>query len=300
MAEVNPGILEKFTKADEMLYEKLTQFDRFSRQGLGEALVRGTRGTLKGAAHGLGDLVGLGYMSRGIQHYSKAASGAFRPKMPIRQPIAEWDKYFNRIHPSLGPSRIAPYTAVEKATARMGAIGRRGVSGAGVLMRGMMPAFAVYGATEDEMGFGIGLAKQMAGWSMFGPGAKFGMNLGGWAAARTGISAGGAVGKIPGIKKVAATAVGRFAGAAVGGSIGWLLGGFIAMEAVAWTVGFAIHTLPTFAKQYKSDMSSSGYGGDYKDSAGAATMRQRSLQVMGKSFVNARSALGQEASLLHV
>ncbi len=300
MAMTGAGVLESLSAFDEKMYEKLANFDRFSRQGLGDALGKGMRGGLRGAAHGISEVVGLGYLQAGVKHYAKGAGGAFRTRMPTRAPIAEWDKYFNRIHPSLGPSRIAPYTGVEKATARMGAVGRRAASAGGVLMKGLFPAFAVHGAIGDEMGFGKGLAKQMVGWSMFGPGAKFGTHLGGWAAARTGMSAGGAIGKIPGVKKAATTAVGRFAGAALGGSIGWLLGGFIAMEAAAWTVGVAIHTLPTFAKQYKSDMSGEGYGGDYKDSAGAVTMRQRSLQVMGKSFVNARSALGQEASLLHV
>ena len=85
----------------------------------------------------------------------------------------------------------------------------------------------------------------------------------------------------------------------LGGPIGWFIGGLAAMETAKWAVGLALHTLPTFAKQFKADMATSGYGGDYTDTAGAATMRQRSLQVMGKSFVNARSALGQEAALLH-
>lgn len=294
------SIMELLDAADEKLYKGFDRFDRFSRQGAGDALGSGMRGSLRGAAHGLYGVVGGQYMATGIEHYSKASSGAFRARMPVRAPIAEWDKYFNRIHPSLGPSRIAPYSAMEKATARMGAIGRRAASGAGVLMAGLLPALAIHGATQDDMGFGIGLAKQSIGWSVFGPGMKLGTHLGGWAAARVGVNAGAAAAKIPGVKKVAATTVGRFAGAALGGSIGWLLGGIIAMEAASWAVGMALHTLPTFAKQYRDDMSSGGYGGDYKDSAGAVTMRQRSLQAMGKSYVNARSALGQEASLMHV
>lgn len=294
------SIIELLNTADEKLYRGFERFDAFSRQGLGDALGSGMRGSLRGAAHGLTGVLGADYMAKGIQHYAKASSGAFRPRMPTRAPIAEWDKYFNRIHPSLGPSRIAPYTAMEKTTARMGAIGRRAASGAGVLMGGLLPALAIHGATQDDMGFGIGLAKQTIGWSVFTPGMKMGTHLGGWAAARTGMSAGAAAAKIPGIKRATATTVGRFAGAALGGSIGWLLGGIIAMEAASWAVGMALHTLPTFAKQYKHDMSSGGYGGDYKDSAGAVTMRQRSLQAMGKSYVNARSALGQEASLMHV
>ena len=71
------------------------------------------------------------------------------------------------------------------------------------------------------------------------------------------------------------------------------------MEATRWGVGFALHTLPAFAKQFRADMEG-GYGGHYVDSVGAITMRQRSLQAMGRSHVNARSALGQEASLMHV
>ena len=299
MAMEGAGILEGLSAFDEKMYEKLANFDRFSRQGLGDALGMGMRGSLRGAAHGLGEVMGLGYLQAGVKHYSQHQGGFQATRALMRGPN-EWERYFinaQKIHGRAGVGHgIGP--RMRKAGRAFGS--KRLVSAGGVLMKGLFPAFAIHGAMDDEMGFGKGLAKQMVGWSMFGPGAKFGTHLGGWAAARTGMSAGGAIGKIPGIKKAATTAVGRFAGAAIGGSIGWLLGGFIAMEAAAWTVGFAIHTLPTFAKQYKSDMSGEGYGGDYKDSAGAVTMRQRSLQVMGKSFVNARSALGQEASLLHV
>jgi hypothetical protein len=299
MAVENIGALGGLSAFDEKMYESLVKFDRFSRRGFGDHLVTGMRGSLRGAAHGLGEVMGLGYLHAGIGHYAQHKGGFQGTRAFLRGPN-EWERYFinaQKVHGRAGVGHgLAP--RLKKAGQAFGA--KRLKSAGGVLMKGMLPAFAIYGAVEDDMGFGIGLAKQMVGWSMFGPGAKMGTHLGGFLAARTGVSAGGVIGKIPGIKKVAATAVGRFAGAAVGGSIGWLLGGFIAMEAAAWTVGFALHTLPTFAKQYKSDMSGSGFGGDYKDSAGAATMRQRSLQVMGKSFVNARSALGQEASLLHV
>jgi hypothetical protein len=158
------------------------------------------------------------------------------------------------------------------------------------------------------MGFGVGLAKETVGWGAFVAGSSIGLQMGGWAGATAGTAAGGgigwALGKIPGVKSKAAMSIGRTlgkgVGAVVGGPVGLLVGGLALYEAAAWGVGMALHTLPTFAKQFRADMSASGFGGGYEDSAGAITMRQRGLQAMGKSHMNARSALGQEASLLHV
>ena len=96
-----------------------------------------------------------------------------------------------------------------------------------------------------------------------------------------------------------ASRAGLGTGAVIGSVAGFALG-IAAWEAARWSVGFALHTLPTFARQFQSDMQREGFGGDYTDSQGAATMRARSLQVMVKSFAYARSALGQEAALMHV
>ena len=296
MAEITGRMVERLDQYDKWLYDKtvprLNEFRAFATRPLPEAFGVGMKG-FGHVAKGIGESVGVGYMTGGIQHYAKAWRGGygFQPKtgpMP-----AEWNKYFESIHPGLKPS--------PGRYPRLSAAGRRGVGAAGVLVRGLMPAFVLHGAVQDEMGFGVGLAKEIAGFAALGPGMSLGLQLGGWAGATAGSGALSVAGKVPGVKKLVGSKVaGRFAGALLGGPIGWLIGGMAAYETASWAVGMALHTLPAFAKQFKSDMARTGYGGDYTDSAGAITMRQRSLQVMGKSFVNARSALGQEGALLHV
>lgn len=267
------NIYDRLNQYDSFLYDKLLGEKGFVTKAQGfiqgtstldSAVYRGFRRGLPHLATGLREATGLGYMTAATKHSYKSMRGGF---------------------------------ATKAARAR---------SVAGVVGRGIAPGFAVYMATESEHGFGIGLAEQVAGFTMWGMGGSMGMQLGGWAGGSGMIAAGSAISKVPGVKRLAATALGRSvgkgaiaAGAMAGGPLGWLIGGLVAFETAVWGVGMAIHTLPTFAKQFKSDMSTSGYGGDYEDTAGAITMRQRSLQVMGKSFVNARSALGQEGALLH-
>ena len=291
---------------DEYLYDKLLGEGQFGFIRKSKAFMEGTsnlpqamgrglvKGTMSGAKHLL-DTTGIGYMGAGVTHYAKNTPGSWARSVATRG--TEWNKYFTNIHPTLDP--LHP-----KAMLRAGA--GRTKSALGVLGRGLMPGLAIYGATEDEMGFGIGLGKQIAGWTGWGFGSSMGMQMGGWAGGGAVRAASSGLSKIPGVKKLAVTAMARTSGkiaggvgALIGGPIGWLVGGLAAFETASWAVGMALHTLPTFAKQFKSDMAMSGYGGDYTDSAGAITMRQRSLQVMGKSFVNARSALGQEGALLH-
>jgi hypothetical protein len=43
----------------------------------------------------------------------------------------------------------------------------------------------------------------------------------------------------------------------------------------------------------------SNFCGDYKDSEAAFTMRQRAVQEMGSSALNARRHLGSEAVMMH-
>jgi len=176
------------------------------------------------------------------------------------------------------------------------------VSRAGALTKplgaAILPAAILFGATHSEHGFGIGFAEEVAGLAAFNIGSSFGMHMGGWAGATATGRIGSVLSKVAGSTRVGAGI--RFIGGTAGLSVGFLAGGLIAFEAARWTVGFALHTLPTFSRQFQADMARQGFGGDYSDSAGAATMRARSLQVMGRSFANARSALGQEASLLHI
>lgn len=268
------------------IYDRLNQYDAYLRDkilgGKGKmipkaqgfiagtseltgALGRGIRPGLRHVGIGLRESIGVGYMHAGAKHYTRRMKGEFAGK-----------------------------------------VGARTKSALGVMARGLGPGFVIWGASESEHGFGIGAAEQIAGFTAWGFGGSMGMQLGGWAGGGAMRAAGSGLSKVPGVKKLATTAMGKAvgrsataAGALLGGPLGWLIGGLVAFETATWGVGMALHTLPTFAKQFKSDMNMSGYGGDYADSAGAITMRQRSLQVMGKSFVNARSALGQEGALLH-
>jgi hypothetical protein len=278
-------------KVDQWLYSttvpRAQKFWSFANRPFGQGLAVGMGRGMHHLNIAIREMTGASYISSAFGHYRRAASrgpglvGAFVPQGTQMRHI-------------------------------VGALGRRGASAAGVMVRGLAPASLLYFAAQDEQGFGLGLAREMAGWGGFAIGGSLGLQMGGFAAAGTGAAAGGAtgkgiawaLGKIPGVKKVGTAAIGRTlgraAGAFLGGPVGFIVGGMAMMEMARWGVGMALHSLPTFAKEFRADMTTSGYGGDYVDSAGAITMRQRSLQAMGRSHVNARSALGQEASLLHV
>jgi len=272
-------------KVDQWLYNQTVpraeKFWSFANRPFGQGLAVGMGRGMHHLNIAIREMTGASYISSAFGHYRLAAKGHFLPRR-----------------------------AGIRGTA--GALGRRGASAAGVMVRGLAPATLLYYAAQDEQGFGMGLAKETAGWGGFAVGGSLGLQMGGFAAASTGAAVGGgagkgiawALGKIPGVKKVGTAAIGRTlgraAGAFLGGPIGFMVGGMAMMEMARWGVGMALHSLPTFAKEFRADMTTSGYGGDYVDSAGAITMRQRSLQAMGRSHVNARSALGQEASLLHV
>jgi hypothetical protein len=301
--------MRRVDKVDQWLYSQTVpraeKFWSFANRPFGEGVAFGMGRGMHHLGIAVREMTGASYIGAAYGHYRTAARGYFQASGAI--PINAWDKYFTNIHPSLGPRPGFP-----RARGVAGALGRRGASAAGIMIRGLAPATLLYFAGQDEMGFGIGLAKEAAGWGAFAVGGSLGLQMGGWAAASTASAAGGAaeggiawaLGKIPGIKKVGTTAIGRTigraAGAFLGGPIGFIVGGMAMMEMARWGVGMALHNLPTFAKEFRADMTTSGYGGDYVDSAGAITMRQRSLQAMGRSHTNARSALGQEASLLHV
>jgi len=289
-------------KADQWLYAKTMpmaeKFSAFSHRSLGRGLAVGTGRGIIHLGRAVNEMSGAPYIGAAFAHYRKAAST--RGFMPAAN--ARYNPYLDKY--------MSGRLGLVKA--HTGMLGRRAASAAGVMFRGIMPGMLLYYAAQDEMGFGMGLARESAGWMGLAVGGSIGLQMGGWAGATAGSAVGGAteggirwaLGKIPGLKKTAVAQVGRqlgrTAGAFLGGPVGFIVGGLAMMEMARWGVGMALHTLPTFAKEFRSDMTTSGYGGDYVDTAGAITMRQRSLQAMGRSHTNARSALGQEASLLHV
>lgn len=183
---------------------------------------------------------------------------------------------------------------------------KRAASAAGVALTGLLgPGFIVGFGAMSPHGALVGMAEETAGFVIGGLTFAPSIALGKIAGRRIGASLGAGIARsIPFLRHVPGlTATAGRVGFGIGLAGGTIAGfglGLLWWEAARYSVGFALHTLPTFARQFQSDMEREGFGGDYTDTAGAATMRQRSLQVMGKSFANARSALGQEASLLHV
>ena len=183
---------------------------------------------------------------------------------------------------------------------------RRIGSAAGVAVMGLMgPGFVIGMGATSEHGPAVGIASEAAGMIVGGltwaPSLAAGKLIG----RRMGARVGGTIAKsIPFLRHIPGATFGAtrlgYAIGALTGTLGGALSTFLWWDAARWAVGFALGTFPTFSRQFRQDMEREGFGGDYTDTAGAATMRARSLQVMGKSFANARSALGQEASLMHV
>ena len=271
----------RLQRADDYMAGQYTKLQAFSRRGFREAMGTGLRRGISGAARDLRMALPFDYFRAAAGHYvSMRATGPTFARMGGRIGL--------RAPGGIGPpAPIISESGMALAGRWMGSVGN-------VLMKGIGPAAVLFMASQSPHGMGIGIAENVAGFAAWGFGSQVGLAAGGWlgGAAVRGASRTPYVSALLGDTALAA-------GAGSVGGIAWLIGGLVAFEAAAWSVGFALHTLPTFAKQFQKDMARSGFGGDYVDSAGAATMRQRSLQVMGKSFANARSALGQEASLLH-
>lgn len=92
----------------------------------------------------------------------------------------------------------------------------------------------------------------------------------------------------------AAKTVGRFG--TVGGGVA---GGLIAIAGVSAMVDY-LSSAPQKAMDHGKRLRQLETGGNFKDPYGTAfTMRQRSLQAINKSHLNARTALGNEAGYNH-
>ncbi len=92
---------------------------------------------------------------------------------------------------------------------------------------------------------------------------------------------------------------GAIAGTMLGGPIGGYVGSFAAMllggEATDKAVSNGIQSLVDFG----SNMRKVRFGGDYRDTQMALTMRQVAAREMSRSLVNARQYLGLEGAFLH-
>jgi hypothetical protein len=93
----------------------------------------------------------------------------------------------------------------------------------------------------------------------------------------------------------AAAGIGSFIGGAVFGLPGALAGGFLADEFFSSRVGKAVGRLKDVARNQHHVNFSSGF----EDSENAFTMRQRAVQEMSGSLMNARQYIGNEGSFMH-
>jgi len=114
--------------------------------------------------------------------------------------------------------------------------------------------------------------------------------------------------KAPRGHKIAA-ATGGGIGFGISSVIGGAVGGFLGIppQAAAIVAGLAFGNAidstigrgVQYAVDFGSNMRKARYGGDYRDSQVALTMRQAAAREMSGSLLNARQFLGQEASFLH-
>jgi len=96
--------------------------------------------------------------------------------------------------------------------------------------------------------------------------------------------------------------VGVTTGSAVGAALGGLalgLPGEIAGGLIGGTVGEKVGAVIEPLEELGRQAYHLNFGGEYHDTEVAWTMRQRAVQEMGSSALNARQYLGKEALLFH-
>ena len=102
--------------------------------------------------------------------------------------------------------------------------------------------------------------------------------------------------------KRGAEGIGMLTGQAMGGAVGGLLFGMpgeIAGQIIGGTVGEKIGSTLKPIEDLGHQAYHLNFGGKYEDTEVAWTMRQRAVQEMGSSALNARQYLGKEAALMH-
>ena len=82
--------------------------------------------------------------------------------------------------------------------------------------------------------------------------------------------------------------VGTWVGSIIGGGAGSMIGDKLARSGTMRTVNLMTASRPRVR-----------FGGNFKDTAPAYTMRQKAEQELGSSLLNARRYLGREAQLMH-
>jgi hypothetical protein len=146
----------------------------------------------------------------------------------------------------------------------------------------LVGATAMVGA--GSWGAQTGLEEDYVGGAVYGASRGVGMAVGGVIGGVVGAVA-GAFAPIPG-----ASLVGNIAGNLIGEGIGGAL-----FEEPAQNIGMMARSIVKSARAIDTVQ----FGRGFQDSRDAYTMRQRAVQEMSGSMMNARQYLGNEAAFLH-
>lgn len=175
------------------------------------------------------------------------------------------------------PNNLEIKSALEKAkiagTSKLGMLGRVGGLAAGSVFT-MLPAFTTPGSGKEKARAVVSAGAGALAWTT---GANFGMG--------TGAAIGSA---IPGI------------GTAIGAVVGYAVGGMAAALSVEGLVDAATRVPDRLVERERSRRKLDWVGDRSAfQTDKAATMRARSMEMMNRGMMSARSMLGREAVMLH-
>lgn len=177
---------------------------------------------------------------------------------------------------ALSPIALAAETVFAGAIVTAGAIGGSAQWGAPTGLEEDYVGGAVFGATK---GVGTAVGGAVGGIGGFALGAGIGTMI----APGVGTIAGGIIG---GVISLATTLGGSIAGEMLGSAL---------MQGPARQLGLGARAITKTARAVDRIQ----FGGNFVDSRGAYTMRQRAVSDMSGSMLNARQYLGNEAIFLH-
>jgi len=198
--------------------------------------------------------------------------------------------------PAVGGKQMAFDFA--KSSKKAAGIGLRGVA-KGLAFEAAVGLPYIAGATiaggisgASQWGSQTGLQEDYVGGAVAGTAMGLASSTADVVGGAAGSLAGAAVGTMimPGIGTIAGGIIGG-----IGGSIGGSKAGHALFGSAAQNLGLAARAVVRTSRAVDTVQ----FGGNFVDSKGAYTMRQRAVQDMSGSMLNARQFLGNEAIFLH-
>lgn len=278
------GITGPFGQAAFYAADAGRHLARFGANGLGQGLGLAGQGV-----RAIGD-VGGGYNTWRKQAAMQMRHARISADLTSKFGVGAFPKHTNEIGNPLMRGRDADYV-MKKYGKQANGFRRFGARSPGEHMKkGMHNIFNLkYGAfSAMALGLNLGVAGLSSDDNIFDPyngvARSFATNVG----AEVGFAAGGAIG--------ATLAAALVPGGFVAAAIGFIGGGLIGSEA-----GSGVTDLPWKFSEFgnKYGRRSIERKSQFQDSEYAATMRQRAMQSISRSHMNARSAFGQEALAYH-